>query len=162
MECIQCQEETSNPKFCSSSCSATFNNQRRSKKRYGVCRVCSKPLSRGAGKYCSILCQYEEKYLNYIEGWLNGTESGHTGANLLSRHVKRWLREQQGDACALCHRTHWKNDEYEGEIPLEGDHINGNSEDSSRGNVRMVCPTCHSLTDTYRGKNKGRGRPQRI
>lgn len=56
--CLCCQKETSNPKFCSRSCSASFNNRGKRKhgKERGVCCVCSKPKSSSAQKYCSNKC----------------------------------------------------------------------------------------------------------
>lgn len=36
---------------------------------------------------------------------------------------------------------------------LELDHINGKKADNRLENLRLLCPTCHSYTDTYRGKN---------
>ncbi len=41
---------------------------------------------------------------------------------------------------------------------LEIDHIDGNSDNNSEENLRLVCPNCHSLTSTYRGTNRGNGR----
>ena len=38
------------------------------------------------------------------------------------------------------------------------DHIDGNSENNSENNLRLICPNCHSLTATYRGANRGHGR----
>jgi len=40
------------------------------------------------------------------------------------------------------------------------DHINGDSSDHTLNNLRILCPNCHSQTDTYTGKNKGNGRTQ--
>ena len=34
------------------------------------------------------------------------------------------------------------------------DHINGNADDNSRSNLRLVCPNCDSQLDTYKSKNK--------
>lgn len=52
--------------------------------------------------------------------------------------------------CSYCKGVTWLNNP----IPLELDHINGNHEDNTLSNLRLLCPNCHALTDTYRGKNK--------
>ena len=44
---------------------------------------------------------------------------------------------------------HWQN----GIISLELDHKNGNHTDNRIENLRYLCPNCHALTATYRGKN---------
>ncbi len=54
--------------------------------------------------------------------------------------------------CSNCGLETWLNKP----IPLELDHINGNSTDNSFNNLRLLCPNCHALTDTYRGRNKRR------
>ena len=40
-------------------------------------------------------------------------------------------------------------------IVLQLDHINGKSKDHTLTNLRLLCPNCHSQTDTWCGKNKG-------
>ena len=52
--------------------------------------------------------------------------------------------------CSNCNKTKWLNNP----IPLELDHINGNNKDNSLKNLRLLCPNCHALTSTYRGKNR--------
>ncbi|MFB7341531.1 HNH endonuclease signature motif containing protein [Streptomyces hydrogenans] len=43
-------------------------------------------------------------------------------------------------------------------LRLEIDHINGDWRDNRIENLRFLCPNCHSATDDYRGRGKGRTR----
>ena len=43
-------------------------------------------------------------------------------------------------------------------VPIELEHIDGNSENNQLDNLKLLCPNCHSLTPTYKGLNKGNGR----
>lgn len=43
-------------------------------------------------------------------------------------------------------------------LPLEVDHIDGDWRNNRIENLRLLCPNCHSTTDTYRGRAKGRRR----
>ena len=40
-----------------------------------------------------------------------------------------------------------------GSIPLELDHVDGDRTNNLLCNLRLVCPNCHALTPTYRGRN---------
>ncbi|MFT4532329.1 MAG: hypothetical protein ACI9T8_000347 [Candidatus Saccharimonadales bacterium] len=53
--------------------------------------------------------------------------------------------------CELCG---WKEESMDGRIPVELDHINGDHKDNRLGNLRILCPNCHSLQPTHRGRNK--------
>ena len=53
--------------------------------------------------------------------------------------------------CDICGKTCWLDEE----IPLQLDHRNGNDEDNSLRNLRLLCPNCHAQTSTYRVKKKG-------
>lgn len=63
----------------------------------------------------------------------------------------RLISEQQGK-CADCGLSEWKSQP----ISLELDHKDGNTDNNSRENLWMICPNCHSTTDTWRGRNKPR------
>ena len=52
--------------------------------------------------------------------------------------------------CALCNNDGtWMGQD----LVLQLDHINGNNRDHRLENLRFLCPNCHSLTDTYAGRN---------
>ncbi len=53
--------------------------------------------------------------------------------------------------CELCG---WAKMSIDGRIPLELDHINGDHSDNRIENLRILCPNCHSLQPTHRGRNK--------
>jgi predicted HNH restriction endonuclease len=38
------------------------------------------------------------------------------------------------------------------------DHIDGNSDNNTEENLRLICPNCHALTPSHKGRNRGRGR----
>lgn len=52
-----------------------------------------------------------------------------------------------------CEKCGWSKCSIDGRIPLELDHINGDSKDNRLENLRILCPNCHSLQSTHRGLN---------
>ena len=74
------------------------------------------------------------------------------GSTYQSYKLKRRLLKEgvKQHKCELCGLTLWNNEK----IPLELHHVNGDNTDNRLENIQMLCPNCHALTDTYRGKNK--------
>ncbi|MHB1163167.1 MAG: HNH endonuclease signature motif containing protein [Minisyncoccota bacterium] len=53
-----------------------------------------------------------------------------------------------------CEECGWAQLSDDGRIPIEIDHINGDHSDNQLKNLRILCPNCHSLKPTHRGRNK--------
>lgn len=71
------------------------------------------------------------------------------------RLKNRLLKENiLSPVCTSCGLENWLGRS----IPLELDHIDGNSDNNNLQNLRLLCPNCHALTPTYRGKNQKRAR----
>ena len=70
-----------------------------------------------------------------------------------SHKLKKRLYEEglKTPKCELCG---WAKMSIDGRIPLELDHINGDHADNRLENLRILCPNCHSLQPTHRGRNK--------
>lgn len=51
--------------------------------------------------------------------------------------------------CECCGLTEWQNNP----IPLELHHKDGNRYNNSIENYQLLCPNCHALTESYRGRN---------
>ncbi|MDP2934120.1 MAG: HNH endonuclease signature motif containing protein [bacterium] len=55
-----------------------------------------------------------------------------------------------------CEECGWCQIRHDGSLPLELDHINGDRHDNRLENLRILCPNCHSLKPTHRGKNRSK------
>jgi transposase-like protein len=73
------------------------------------------------------------------------------GGNLRRRLIADGLKEAR---CELCGITEWRGQP----VKLELDHINGDHTDRLE-NLRIVCPNCHALTETYCNSRSRRRSP---
>lgn len=103
-------------------------------------------------KYCSVQCQQDAQWNIRYKLILS------TGEATSIKMARKFLIQRDGRRCQICKLESW-NDK---PIPLVCDHINGNSESLKIDDLRMICPNCDAQTDTYKGKNKGKGRKYRM
>ena len=84
-----------------------------------------------------------------LEEILEGKHPQYQTAKVKKRYLEAGLLEEKCDWCGI-------ENEWNGKpITLQLDHINGINSDHRLENVRMLCPNCHSQTDSYCGRNKG-------
>lgn len=157
--CLKCGKQIiGDKKFCDHSCSALYNNDKRNVNK---CLNCGKDIKNYL-KYCNSECGFEFRYNEYIKNWKNGENNGTQNGNKLlgvSSFVRKYLHEKFNNKCAECG---WdKINIHTGKIPLQIEHIDGNYMNNTEENLSLLCPSCHSLTATYGGSNKGSGRKNR-
>lgn len=103
-------------------------------------------------KFCCNNCQTEYNMKEYIARWKNGEEEGMKGEYGVSNYIRRYLFEKNGNKCEKCG---WgETNEYTGKIPLEVHHIDGDYKNNKEENLQLLCPNCHSLTETFKSHNK--------
>lgn len=159
--CKQCGKPISYDKrdnaFCCQSCSAIYTNTERGNKHRNhnrFCINCGRELTNNKvyNKYCSHTCQHEYQYKQYIGKWKQEEETGTQGKYDVSEHIRRYLFDKYNSSCQLCgwNRVNPKS----GKVPLQIHHIDGNCLNNKEENLQLLCPNCHSLTETYGSLNQ--------
>jgi len=77
-------------------------------------------------------------------------ENGSLSSFKLNKKIQKY--DLKPYVCEVCGINEWS----EQKLSLHLDHINGINNDNRLSNLRFLCPNCHSLTDSYCGKNKKR------
>jgi hypothetical protein len=134
--------------FCSKSCSASYNNKNKVKKQKNTstCLNCGNEILENR-KYCNNKCQVEHRQKIAHEKIKNGDTS------LYETQYKKYLIAEHGNMCMKCG---WcEINPITGKVPIQLEHIDGNSDNNSLDNLELLCPNCHSLTPTFGALNKG-------
>lgn len=120
------------------------------------CLNCGKELKNYQNKYCDNNCQREFQHNDYINKWKSGLVDGLRGKYQLSLHIHRYIRDKFENKCCECGWS--KINPVTGNSPLEIHHIDGDYKNNSENNLILLCPNCHSLTDTYKNALSHKGR----
>ncbi len=75
------------------------------------------------------------------------TQRGHLKARLLAEGLK----EARCEGCGI---SEWQGRR----LSLALHHVNGDGADNRFDNLQLLCPNCHSQTDTFSGRNRRRQR----
>lgn len=119
--------------------------------------MCSGKIS-SSRKYCESCwpASHIDRKNKKIDQWLSGKWRGGTDYGL-SKTVRDYLLKKSDYSCSKCGFNTCHPDD--GRTILEINHIDGNGLNHSPENLEVICPNCHALTSTYRGRNQGSGRP---
>ena len=128
------------------------------KKKITNC-LCCKKIIPNRNIFCSRKCKDIYNRDIKITKWLNGEHDGMRGNTATAAWIKTWLISKYGEKCSKCG---WKErNEKTGKIPIELNHIDGNFRNNNPVNLELLCPNCHSLTESYKSLNSGNGRPRK-
>lgn len=77
---------------------------------------------------------------------LKGNHPSYQTFKLRNRLIKEGIKENKCEECGI--------EEWNGKpISIQLDHMDGDSHNHRIENLRMMCPNCHSQTETYCGRN---------
>jgi endogenous inhibitor of DNA gyrase (YacG/DUF329 family) len=161
IKCSYCGEEIeiTNKRYKASKTKVFFcsrKHQNLFSKKILKCINCDKELKTKQRRFCSQSCSLEYRYMPYIEAWKTGsinvaTENGH-----MSAKIRNYLLKEAGYKCSKCG---WGiPNPIIGKPILTISHIDGNPSNHSCGNLEVLCYNCHTLTETFGGLNRGKGR----
>ena len=124
------------------------------KQQISSCNFCSKQFSylpsRSRGLFCSNACSGKSK--------LGKSEKLFEQGLLKERStIRKCVIARDTYQCTICKITDWQGNP----ISLHLDHIDGNPGNNLPNNLRLLCPNCHSQTESFGAKNKGFGRKSR-
>tara|TARA_B100000902_G_scaffold105700_1_gene107714 strand:+ start:285 stop:659 length:375 start_codon:yes stop_codon:yes gene_type:complete len=101
-------------------------------------------------KYCDNKCQAEYTRNKRLREWKEGKAWNGRLVPAWIKDENGFLAKRDGYKCSECGiKKHNKK-----KIVLECDHIDGVPTNHDPKNLRLICPNCHSQTNTFKGKNK--------
>lgn len=96
-------------------------------------------------------CVNSVKKKQYLSNWLR---NGLTTKGKPSTWIREYILNDQNHVCDICRlNPNWNGKA----LVFILDHINGDSTNNNRSNLRLICPNCDSQLPTYKNKNRGNG-----
>lgn len=127
-----------------------------SKKPRRHCKKCGREVTLLKSYFCSQQCFADFEFMKRVAL----IESEGYPPFINPPFLRRYLVWKIGEKCSRCGwcERHPKT----GRVPVEVEHVDGDWKNNAADNLTLLCPNCHSLTPTFRGLNKGRGREKRL
>ena len=120
---------------------------------------CEKQCKTVKSKFYSHECQQDYYYKLNIIDWRENKKFQRNESAYVPQFIRRYLFQKFGNKCCKCG---WKEvNPATKKVPLQIDHINGDACDNREQNLQLLCPNCHSLTETFGSLNNGKGRENR-
>jgi predicted nuclease with TOPRIM domain len=150
MKCIKCNNEHDGSfgsgKYCSRACANSRVRTEETKKK----------ISEGVKTSVKFVEGSKQRFVDYKELGKKLKQIADTKIleadydTLTYDRLKKRIVLEQNQKCNHCGIDKWNNKQ----IVLELEHIDGNHYNNERENLEVICPNCHSQTDTWRGRNK--------
>ncbi len=151
-KCLQCGIETNNPKFCSRSCGAKYNNRKNPKRKTNrtiICPICGnkKGYNRNTCQTCFTKARWEKALKTPIKNYFRTKSPSRSKYNDIRKWARKVMelsgRERKCEICGfdvyveVCHKK-----------PVS--EFNENSlieEVNSLDNLIYLCPNHHIMLD---------------
>lgn len=139
-------------RFCSLKCARSFStkiNRKEINEKLSNSLKKSK-VSREANKRTANDLVRKEKFKKTLRDNITANLLSADFNTLNYKKKKQRIILEQNKCCNNCKNSKWLTQD----IPLELEHIDGNNKNNKRENLKVLCPNCHALTSTWRGRNK--------
>lgn len=154
IRCELCKTEVTTDRASQKFCSVKCRQKSYTGKAHFSCKECKESFNSTSRTKICKKCSIKNKQINRINDWLTGSWDGAVERGL-SKTIRNYLLAEADFACSGCGFD--KSHPDDGASILEIDHIDGDGLNHSPNNLRVLCPNCHALTSSYRGRNLGKG-----